>query len=150
MKRHLVVTVLAFLGGMAQSQPNTVVSLQCSGQIETALDRVVTREATKVLVTVNTTKSTAKLAGWWGCVDILETSGCFAESVPVTISAEEVKYFETSKSDGFSHNNSFTINRYTGTFSIFSISSAPVRPGVTWRVSINSGTLFCEPAKRLF
>ncbi len=144
------VPVLFSLIGMAQGQTEAITGLKCNGTLETKTDGAISHEATSIDVLIDFRGSTASINGWWGCFSLDEKSACVTGTFPVKITDGEVKFFEQSNSSGYSFLTSFSINRYTGTFSVSSISSASPQSGARWRLIDSEAKLQCTPSQRRF
>lgn len=143
--------ILFSLISLAQGQTETIVGLKCSGSLEMKTDGVIKRDPTSIDVLIDFRNSTASINGWWGCLNLDEKSLCTNETMPVSISDGEVKFHQQSDDPkGYSSSSSFSINRYTGTFSVFSVSFASPQSGARWRMIDASGKFNCTPSGRSF
>ena len=143
----VILTVACF----THAQTDSITGLKCGGMLEKYTDGVVINEATSIDVLVDYRLSVASINGWWGCLNSNNpNSACVSGTMPVTITDAEVKYYEESNSGGYSSISTFSINRYTGTFSVSSYSSASPQSGARWGMMLYSGKLNCISSQRQF
>ncbi len=141
---------LLFVALTAVAQSPATIGLKCSGTLENKTDGRLKYEPTSVDVLIDPASSTASINGWWGCVSLHDTSACSAASIPIEISGSEFKFFERSEAGGYSSLNSFSINRYTGTFSVNGLTFASPESGANWKMSTYTAKLTCNQSARRF
>ncbi len=148
---NLVASLFAYsMIGVAQSQSDSTIGLKCTGTLEKFTDGVVSYEPTSIDVLINPGTATASINGWWGCMSMHETALCTAGTIPVSISGDEIKFLESSNTSSQTSTSGFSINRYTGTFSVNSIASAKPQSGAVWGVIMYSAKLNCTQSQRRF
>ena len=133
------------------SQANDV-ALVCRGVVETNIDLVTnTRESKTIDILLDISKSRIRFQNGWDCsLAVMDLSNTSCMEPEISITETEVSHLQTFKERHYRGNQSFKLNRNSGTLQTFSVTQALAGSGARWGIVSRAGSSECSRATRQF
>jgi hypothetical protein len=143
--------VMAVMVGTNASRANDV-ALVCRGILETNTDLATnTREFQTLNILLDIGGSRIRFQPSWGCsmaVADLSNTSCVEPNISIT--ETEVSHRQIFNERYYRGNQSFTLNRNSGTLRTFSVTQALAGSGARWATISQMGSFECSKATRQF
>jgi hypothetical protein len=128
------------------------VALVCRGIVETNIDLVTnTRESKTLNVLLDVSNSRIRFQNGWDCSQaVMDLSNTSCVEPKISITETEVSHLQIFNERYYRGNQSFTLNRNSGTLQTFSVTQALAGSGARWGIVARSGSFECSKAMRQF
>jgi hypothetical protein len=133
------------------SQANEV-GLVCRGIVETNIDLVTnTRESKTLDILLDISNSRIRFQNGWNCsIAVMDLSNTSCMEPMISITETEVSHRQVFNERYYRGNQSFKLNRSSGTLQTFSVTQALAGSGARWGIFTQTGSFECSKATRQF